>query len=86
MLYKNGSTYEGGWHNNVREGVGFQTFLNGDTYEGQWKDDDFEGKGVFVHNDRSYELDGLWKKGICTRGQLRSDKYKGGWENGRRAG
>ena len=58
MHYPDGSTYDGEWSDNDKNGVGTYTYRNGDIYEGGWKDDQKHGKGVYTYKDSGTKLYG----------------------------
>ena len=44
-----GSRYEGGWVNNLRNGQGNYTYPNGDVYEGEWYEKERHGQGSYTY-------------------------------------
>eukprot|EP00927_Polykrikos_kofoidii_P028128 TRINITY_DN24610_c0_g1_i1.p1 TRINITY_DN24610_c0_g1~~TRINITY_DN24610_c0_g1_i1.p1 ORF type:complete len:530 (+),score=85.42 TRINITY_DN24610_c0_g1_i1:44-1633(+) len=60
-----GSTYRGGWLDELRHGFGVQIFPDGTTYEGQWRAGLHHGSGKFSHRDRD-SYDGEWVDGKAS--------------------
>ena len=57
-----GSTYDGEWANNMRQGNGCLRLRNGFRYEGTWKDNQMEGRGWCQYPEGS-KYEGMWRSG-----------------------
>lgn len=71
--------YDGGFKNNVREGVGKMTYANLDIYIGEWKNDQRSGNGVLICSDGRF-FHGQWNDDKIERGRYRmnnGDIYDG---------
>lgn len=55
-----GSTYEGFWHNDKKNGKGKHMFKTGEYYDGEWVDSKREGFGKQYTNDKNW-YEGFWK-------------------------
>jgi len=63
LTYLDGSSYTGGWKNNLRDGPkGRYQFANGSIYVGDFLEDQMEGEGVLTHPNGNRFV-GAWKKG-----------------------
>jgi hypothetical protein len=84
-----GSTYEGEWVKDRKNGKGTFTEASGAQYVGQWKDDRKHGKGTYRTPDGT-TYTGDWKNdGQTGQGTLSTSdgsKYKGGFLNGKKDG
>jgi len=49
--FKDGSTYEGHWVENQRQGEGTFVWRSGAKYEGTWNADKKNGKGKMIFSD-----------------------------------
>eukprot|EP00931_Biecheleriopsis_adriatica_P080488 TRINITY_DN5382_c0_g1_i2.p1 TRINITY_DN5382_c0_g1~~TRINITY_DN5382_c0_g1_i2.p1 ORF type:complete len:404 (+),score=95.12 TRINITY_DN5382_c0_g1_i2:83-1213(+) len=67
-----GASYQGEWHNNLKNGYGVQIFPNGQKYEGQWANGMRNGEGT------------LWVP-VGKAKKLRK-LYVGGWKDDKRHG
>jgi len=47
MQYKDGSSYDGIWKDDKRDGEGKMTWVNGSDYEGDFVDDVKHGNGTY---------------------------------------
>lgn len=59
----NGTSYEGNYVDDIKEGRGKQVFSNGDSYEGEYKNDMRNGRGIYTWSDGGY-YDGEFKDNI----------------------
>ena len=70
-----GSSYEGAFADNMKNGFGLYTFADGSVYEGEYVNDVKQGKGKFT-----------WANGDVYEGDYEGDLYKGfgryTWANG----
>eukprot|EP00347_Sterkiella_histriomuscorum_P011079 403373833 len=85
LIYCDGSSYEGSWHQDKRHGQGVQITTAKDRYEGFWYDDQKSGKGKMTYYDgRVYE--GEWKfdcqHGFGTMKDPDGYYYEGEWHMG----
>ena len=65
MRYTDGSTYDGGFENEIRHGEGTCTWSDGRQYVGAFKDGVPDGRGTMTWPDgRRYE--GEWVQGWIT--------------------
>ena len=86
IIWFDGSTYSGGFHNNTLTGKGTYTWTNGDRYEGSFKGNKRQGKGTMYKKDGS-KHQGKWKnnkkhgkgKAYDSSGKLIK---QGNWEDG----
>ena len=53
---------QGGWAQDLKQGLGKKVYANGDIYEGLWKAGKCEGPGRYRWKNRN-EYDGEWKAG-----------------------
>ena len=51
QIWKDGSVYEGYWHDNKAKDRGRLIHADGDVYEGEWKDDKACGFGTYTHTN-----------------------------------
>ncbi|KAG2488884.1 hypothetical protein HYH03_012678 [Edaphochlamys debaryana] len=81
--------YQGGWHQDLKHGLGRQVFANGDVYEGIWKCGLPDGPGRLVYADGN-EYDGEWRAGRMhghgTFVWATGERYDGQWKDGRMDG
>jgi len=89
IYYEDGSSYEGHFKNNKKEGKGRLTLKTGDIYKGTWIDDVLQpvvkikyldGNGTYKGEVKDFKRHG---KGVFTCGET---IYEGFWENDRRNG
>lgn len=77
-----GSSYDGNWADDRREGKGIWKFTNGEVYDGHWHSDKRFGKGKLTLPDGS-SYDGEWvnnrKEGKGTFIWSDGTKYSGNW-------
>lgn len=59
LIYKDGSVYEGEWHEGKRHGHGRLVSTNGSSYVGEWRCDKSSGYGVFA-SQQGYKYEGDW--------------------------
>lgn len=59
---KDGTYYEGGYHNGLPHGEGIARFVNGDSYRGSFTDGVFSGKGAYTFADGSV-YEGVFENG-----------------------
>jgi len=86
MIYKDGSTYIGGWMNGMRHGRGTSMFSDNSVYVGAFRLGRFSGFGKMLWMDGGY-YEGEWEDGemngygkeILPNGNLR---HEGQWSNG----
>jgi hypothetical protein len=85
VRYVNGESYEGGYHNDQRCGLGRYVYLNGDIYEGSYWNDLRHGKGkYFGYNGDIFTGEFKNDKRDCEKGTLitsSGDVYNGQWKN-----
>lgn len=60
FIWKDGSKYEGFWHNGKAFGRGRLIHSDGGVYEGDWENDKANGKGIYYYKDNSI-YEGDWK-------------------------
>lgn len=88
-LKLNGSTYDGEWIDNKKNGFGIITYTNGNRYEGEWNYDKINGKGKMTYNNGDI-YEGDWEndkkngRGTITYGN--GEIYEGEWKNDKRNG
>jgi hypothetical protein len=63
MIYKDGSSYDGIWKNNLENGNGIHKDISGWTYTGEFKNGIKNGYGKITYKDGSY-YEGLWKNNL----------------------
>ena len=84
-----GSTYEGEWAKDMKNGKGTFTEAGGARYVGQWKNDKKSGKGTYRTPDGT-TYTGDWKNdGQTGQGTLTTSdgsRYTGGFLNGKKNG
>ena len=89
MLTRNGTVYEGTFHNNVIEGEGTTTSTNGDVYQGGYKNEKMDGQGTFTWADGS-SYTGTWLDGtfhgLGVMKTTNGDTYEGRYEMGEKHG
>lgn len=57
LLLKDGTHYEGQWHEDFKHGIGTMRFANGDVYKGSWQNGLMHGQGKMFFSDGSkYEV------------------------------
>ena len=62
---------QGGWADDLKQGLGKKVYANGDVYEGLWKGGKCEGPGRYRWRNNN-EYDGEWKAGrMHGRGTLK---------------
>ena len=62
---------QGGWANDVKQGLGRKVYANGDVYEGLWRFGKCDGPGRYRWKTGN-EYDGEWKAGrMHGQGTLR---------------
>ena len=62
---------QGGWADDVKQGLGKKVYSNGDVYEGLWRQGKCEGPGRYRWKNNN-EYDGEWKAGrMHGRGTLK---------------
>ena len=80
MIYENGTSYEGGFKNNLKDGIGLFKFEDGSQYYGEWKDDHKSGRGTYTWTDgMKFEgsfLLGEKKEGVVTAKDGRTAQVK----------
>ena len=59
MIWKDGSVFEGHWHEDIADGRGRIIHPSGDTYEGQWTAGRIEGYGRYTRFDGGF-YEGDW--------------------------
>ena len=65
------SALQGGWANDLKQGLGKKVYANGDVYEGLWRQGKCEGPGRYRWKNNN-EYDGEWKAGrMHGRGTLK---------------
>ena len=69
ITYPDGSKYDGGFKNNLKEGAGIFTFKDGSSYTGYWKNDLKDGRGAFKWADGS-KFHGNFENGEIKDGIL----------------
>ena len=62
MFYSNGDKYEGGWVNDIKQGVG-KLITKVSTYEGDWVNDREEGTGKMIYHQSGEIYEGEWVNG-----------------------
>lgn len=62
VIYRDGSTYEGGWKNGNPHGQGLLMEVWGEGYEGGWSEGREDGEGVFITRD-GRRIRGVWGRG-----------------------
>ena len=87
----NGTTYEGGWSNDRKNGNGLQCdAVTGDVYNGAFVDGKRSGRGRMFQKSRDEIYDGEWandrrsgegfvitRKGVVSSGEFRADHMEG---------
>ena len=62
---------QGGWAEDLKQGLGKKVYANGDVYEGLWRQGKCEGPGRYRWKNNN-EYDGEWKAGrMHGRGTLK---------------
>lgn len=61
--FEDGSTFEGRFEKDLKNGFGIETFPDGERFEGNFVDDDREGHGIAYFADGSW-FEGNWSKGV----------------------
>jgi hypothetical protein len=92
--FSRGTSYQGEWKDNKKEGYGIQQYATGDKYEGQWCQGRRHGEGVLWSpsgkNIMRKVYTGGWvndkKHGEGTCFYVEGESYQGSWANGRRHG
>jgi hypothetical protein len=91
--FVNGSTYQGEWIADKKEGFGAQLYPDGTKYEGEWRDSRYHGAGtlwVKKGNKKVKQYVGNWVRGRMQGfGTFYSDNgevYRGEWISGKRSG
>lgn len=46
--YNDGTSYQGTWKNDKRDGKGTLIYIDGASYEGEWKEDMMNGRGIYT--------------------------------------
>ena len=85
MTYSDGSSYQGKWKANCREGEGEMTWPLRIVYQGHWKSDKPHGRGLLMNKLDMSRYDGVWENGQRHgRGIETSSKgkYDGEWQQG----
>lgn len=89
FLWKDGSKYEGFWHNGKACGRGRLINADGGVYEGEWENDKANGKGVYYYKDNS-TYEGDWKDdkqhGIGVEKWPDGSKFEGQFIIGKKEG
>lgn len=68
---ENALLMQGGWANDLKQGLGKKVYANGDVYEGLWRGGKCEGPGRYRWKNNN-EYDGEWKAGrMHGRGTLK---------------
>ena len=71
ITQKSISAVQGGWADDVKQGLGKKVHSNGDVYEGLWRQGKCEGPGRYRWKNNN-EYDGEWKAGrMHGRGTLK---------------
>merc|ERR1711953_684378 len=65
MVLLDGSTYEGYWLNDAKNGFGRYIHVDGDIYLGYWQNDMMHGTGTYTHADGA-EYTGEWEMTSTT--------------------
>jgi hypothetical protein len=86
--WKDGSIYEGEFHNGNKNGIGVYKWNNGSTYSGTWKNNTINGYGIYINNN-SFNYIGEWcnnkKEGFGLYSTC-SYKHYGLYKNDKRNG
>ena len=61
-----GSTYEGEWANNLRQGMGTHWMKNGDVYKGEWNQGMKHGKGQLRRKKEGIIITGTFEQGKAS--------------------
>lgn len=91
MIYLNGSTYEGGWVNDRKNGRGrMHEKISGDIYNGEYLEGKRNGRGRMYYHEKQEIYDGDWsndrrqgdgyvinRKGEVCQGDFRADHMEG---------
>ena len=64
MIYSDGSTYEGQWKEDRKNGVGVHYYVNGDCYNGEWVAGKRHGTGVYTFAATGVSYRGAWANGV----------------------
>ncbi|MEW5303896.1 MAG: hypothetical protein WDW36_006546 [Sanguina aurantia] len=90
QFFVDGTTYEGQWKADARDGTGTLRTVDGSVYSGEWKADKQHGAGRYRCAASGETYEGGWEDGVrCGRGNCVSgngDRYSGEWRSGGRHG
>ena len=67
MKYKEGSIYQGNWHEDKRNGAG-TIWTPSYNYQGNWENDKMNGEGIV--KGEGFEFRGIVSDNILTKGKL----------------
>eukprot|EP00003_Mantamonas_plastica_P018366 TRINITY_DN3008_c0_g1_i4.p1 TRINITY_DN3008_c0_g1~~TRINITY_DN3008_c0_g1_i4.p1 ORF type:complete len:213 (-),score=55.38 TRINITY_DN3008_c0_g1_i4:21-659(-) len=88
--FVSGSSYNGEYRNNLRDGQGVFEDTKGNEFNGEWKNGVKEGQGEYTYSNGD-KYQGEWKNGnkdgqgkyvYASTGAV----YEGGWKKGKRSG
>ena len=77
-----GSSYVGGWENNMKHGVGIENISSTLTYEGEYQHNKFHGNGVLFKTEQTKNKHNPRKAGKDIKIKL----YEGEWARGLKSG
>ncbi|MEW5308053.1 MAG: hypothetical protein WDW38_000041 [Sanguina aurantia] len=90
QFFVDGTTYEGQWKADARDGTGTLRTVDGSVYSGEWKADKQHGAGRYRCAASGENYEGCWEDGVrCGPGNCvfgNGDKYSGEWSKGVRHG
>jgi hypothetical protein len=63
MTASNGSSFTGGYMNDLMEGFGVYKYASGDVYKGMFRANKFEGQGCYYFASNGSKIEGEFSEG-----------------------